>query len=280
MRDIKIGFSMHPRWVTGTGLGNFIAPLRCAGLSALEFELDDHLDLWAEFGPLMEEAAGIGMELSFHAPYRPPHSLEGFSGQRRGEIVLDYRPLLDIAADWARRAGGPKTVVIHAAAAQSPAGRDALFADTVAFLEWALETYPNLLFALENNHPATRNQIKVGVEREDVLKIITELHHPQLRVCWDMGHDYLNGSGKKPEPAWLSQVVHVHLHDVDTAGTDHYPLVYGNVPYQAWLQAIKQVWMKGIVVLELKGHQLKDWQPERIPMALADSIRAIAMELE
>ncbi len=280
MGDVKIGFSMHPRWVTGIGLDAFIAPLRSAGLSALEFELDDHLDMWAEFGPLMEEAAGMGLDLSFHAPYRPPHSLAGFSGQRRGEIGQDYRPLLDVAADWARRAGGPKTVVVHAATVQVPAERETLVADTVAFLEWALETYPDLLFALENNHPAAKNQVKVGVERQEVLGIVGAVNQPRLRVCWDMGHDYLRGAASRPEAAWLSRVVHVHLHDVDTTGADHYPLVFGNVPYRPWLRALKLARMKGIVVLELKGDQLKGWGLERIRAALVDSVRAIAKELE
>jgi sugar phosphate isomerase/epimerase len=95
-----------------------------------------------------------------------------------------------------------------------------------------------------------------------------------------MGHDFLRGSAEDPEPAWLSQVIHVHLHDVDGAGLDHYPLVYGRVPFRPWLQALKQAKMKGIVVLELKGEQLMGWGLERIQVALADSVRAVAKELE
>jgi len=280
VNDIKIGFSMHPRWVNRTGLRTFIEPLRSAGLSVLEFELDDHLDLWNEFESLMEEAVSLGLELSFHAPYRLPHSLVGFSGERRNVIERDYRPLLDIAGKWARRSGSWRTVVVHAARAKAPADRDALIADTRAFLRWALVAYPDLQFALENNHPARQDEVKVGVEREDVLQITASIQDPRLTVCWDFGHDYLRDAEEEPTLAWLSEVTHVHLHDVDEAGLDHYPLVYKNVPYQRWLRALKQEHMKGIAVLELKGERLMNWSPEQIPEILTNSIMAIACELE
>jgi sugar phosphate isomerase/epimerase len=278
--DIQVGFSMHPRWASGKELTGFLSPLRSVGLSVLEFELDENLDMWQVFASLMDEVRSLGMQLSFHAPYRSPYSLAGFAGLHRQEIERNHRPMLDIAAGWAHRDGDMKTVVIHAATAQKPADPDLLTADTLSFLAWALETYPDLVFALENNHPAVSSQVKVGVGRQDVLKIVHTLHHPRLRVCWDMGHDYLHGSPVEPEPEWLAQVVHVHLHDVNKIGVDHYPLVYGKVPYHSWLQALKGAGMKGTVILELKGHQLKDWQPDRIQTALVDSIRAITEEVQ
>ncbi len=278
--NIQVGFSMHPRWASGAELSAFLSPLQAAGLSALEFELDENLDMWQAFAPLMVGVMQLGMQLSFHAPYRSPYSLAGFAGPRRVDIEQKHRPMLDIAAGWAERDGEMKTVVLHAATAQKPADPDLLIMDTLSFLSWALETYPGLLFALENNHPVTGSQVKVGVARQEVLNLVAALHHPRLRVCWDMGHDYLHGSPLEPESEWLAQVVHVHLHDVNDIGFDHFPLVYGRVPYQPWLRALKGVGMKGTIILELKGHQLKDWQPDRIQTALVDSIRAIAEEVQ
>jgi len=278
--DIRVGFSMHPRWASGAELAGFLAPLRAAGLSVLEFELDENLDMWDAFTPLMVDVRQLGMQLSFHAPYRSPYSLAGYAGFRSVDIEQKHRPMLDIAAEWAERDGEMKTVVIHAATAQKPADPELLIADTLSFLAWAVETYPGLLLALENNHPAAGNQVKVGVGRQDVLKLIAALHHPRLRVCWDMGHDYLHGSPLEPELEWLKQVVHVHLHDVNEIGVDHFPLVYGRVPYKPWLRALKGAGMKGTIIMELKGHQLKDWQPDRIQTALVDSIRAIAEEVQ
>jgi hypothetical protein len=42
--EIRVGFNIHPRWVQGTTLRTFLAPLRKAGLSVLEFELDNHIN--------------------------------------------------------------------------------------------------------------------------------------------------------------------------------------------------------------------------------------------
>jgi sugar phosphate isomerase/epimerase len=278
--EIRISFSMHPRWVDRGGLKAFIDPMRRAGLSALEFELDDHLDGWFDFTPLMEEAFELGLELSFHAPYRVPHSLVGFSDDRRPLLEQDLRPLLEIAENWALWSGAPLTLVMHAAVSQPPADHTALVADTIAYLHWVLETFPGLHLALENNHPQIRDEIKVGIQREEVLEIANHLSPARMGICWDMGHDYLRHVHNEPSPEWLSRVTHVHLHDVDDDDQDHYPLVLGNVPHQYWLQRLKQVGMKGIVVLELKGERLKDWSMDQIRMALVTSIETIAREVE
>ncbi len=74
-------------------------------------------------------------------------------------------------------------------------------------------------------------------------------------------------------------MAHVHLHDVDQEGQDHYPLVLGNVPYHEWLQGLKQSNMKGTVVLELKGERMKGSSIEQINDALVKSIQRIASEV-
>ncbi len=276
--EIKVGFSMHPRWI-GSGLKGFVEPLRQAGLAAFEFELDDHLDLWPEFAPLMEAAAALGLDLCFHAPYRAPHSLAGFCGERRDSIAAGYQPLLGIAEAWGKRLGSPRTVALHAAAAHLPVERAALVADSRAFLEWALDCFPHLVFALENNTPARPGEMKAGAGRGAVLEVLAPLQDDRLKICWDMGHDYLSGSPAALEPGWLARVAHVHVHDVDEHGVDHYPLVFGRVPHREWLAELKAAGMKGTVVLELKGGQLKGWPPERIDGALAASIAALAEEV-
>lgn len=277
--EIRISFSMHPRWVDHGGLKAFIDPLRRAGLSALEFELDDRLDCWSDSPPLMEAAVEQGLELSFHAPYRASHSLVGFAGDRRPALEQEYRPLLEIAESWARRTGEPRTLVVHAAVSQPPADPASLVADTIAYLHWVAETFPNLHLALENNHPPIRKEIKVGIQRADILHIANCLPPARLGICWDMGHDYLRHQQDEPSPEWLSRVMHVHLHDVDHADQDHYPLVLGNVPHLSWLQGLKQAGMKGIVVLELKGERLKDWSMDQIKTALVGSVETIAREI-
>ncbi len=277
--EMRIGFSMHPRWVGKRGLESFVTPLRRAGLAAFEFELDDHLDLWPEFEPLMEEAVNQGIDLCFHAAYRAPHSLVGFCAGKRQAIVDGYRPLLSIAERWGQRLGSPRPVVVHAAAARLPADRSSLVADTRAFLEWALERFPHLIFTLENNTPSSPGEIKVGDGRRAVLDVLTPLHDERVKICWDMGHDYLSHNPAQPEAEWLGRVAHVHVHDVDEHSVDHYPLVFGRVPHRDWLALLKAAHMHGTVVLELKGGQLKGWPLERIDGVLVESIAALAEEV-
>jgi sugar phosphate isomerase/epimerase len=278
--DIRVGFSMHPRWVDHGDLESFVTPLRSAGLSALEFELDDHLDLWTDFAPLMEAAFRSGLELCFHAPYRPPRSLVGFAAERRSTIAREYRPMLDIAEEWTQRRGEASTVVVHAARARLPVDPRSLLADTEVFLHWLLRTYPGLCFALENDHPPEGDEVKIGVEREAILAMLASVQNAHLGACWDMGHDVLrNKTEEEPTPAWLSKVAHVHVHDVDNAGKDHYPLVFGNVPCVRWLRLLRKAKMKGIAVLELQGGRLMNWPIEKITAALTDSVASIAREV-
>ncbi|MEN6435060.1 MAG: TIM barrel protein [Anaerolineaceae bacterium] len=278
--DIRVGFNIHPRWVQGTTLRAFLSPLKKAGLSVLEFELDNHLTQWEEFEPLMEATVDEGLDISFHAAYRAPHTLVGYASEKQEEIKQDYRPLLQIAEQWAVRLGNPHTVVFHAATAPAPHERAPLIADTVAFLQWVCNEFPHLRIALENNSPDAKNTIKLGIAHEDVLSLVRQIDHPHVGVCWDMGHDAQGNPQVEIEPEWLENVIHVHVHDVDGDGLDHYPLIFGKVPYHDWLTQLKQIGMKGVAVLELKGERMKGWSVERITSVLTQSFSAIAREVK
>ncbi len=273
---IRIGFSMHPNWLVTGGLDDFLAPLRAAGLAALEFELDDHLSAWPTFPLLMEEAYQAGMALSFHAPYRAPHSLAGFAGERRCAIQSTLAPLLAVAENWAQRSPACLTVVVHAAVGAQGTDPSALREDTLSFIHWTYETFPDLQLALENTPPAAANQVKVGTSKEEVLSLIREANEPRLGACWDMGHDMLLPPPDEPSPEWLARVIHAHVHDIDSNGADHHPLVFGAVPFQRWLAAWKAAGGQGLAVLELKGQHLQGWGAQRISRVLASSVAQLA----
>jgi len=260
---------MHPRWAFGEALPGFLEPLRTAGLQALEFELWDGDPDWPRFLPLMEECQRLGLEPCFHAPYRGSYNIVGFTRERREEIQAAFAPLLDVAARFA-----PAPVVIHGAWSETRP-RETLYTDTVVFLEWMLDHYPALVLALENLVP-NPHRVKVGATRAEILRIVEEVGDHRLGLCWDMGHDVLAGRLSLPEDAFLRHVVHVHLHDIDENGTDHYPLLYGRVPYRAWLPALVQAGFGGIVTLEIKGGQLAHLKLEQTMQALTASIAEIA----
>jgi sugar phosphate isomerase/epimerase len=265
---------MHPLWAATSGLPGFIGPLAEAGLQSVEFELHPGKSHWSEFQPLMAGCARLGLRLCFHAPYSSPYSLQGFCGERRDEIVGQYSSLLAIAEEWSQKPGGLATVVIHPAKGQSTS-RAALYEDSRSFLEWVLEGFAGLLVAVENMGPTTTGVIKIGDTREEVLQLVTAIESPRLGICWDLGHDILHGRSQPPEPAWLARLVHLHVHDLDENGLDHYPLVFGRVPAREWLGLAAQAGMQGIATLELKGGQLAKWTPSQLNEALAGSLKSI-----
>ena len=272
MNQTEVGFSMHPRWAFGGALVDFLEPLHAAGLRALEFELWDRDADWPRFVPLMEDCRRLGFRLCFHAPYRGSYNVAGFSGDRRDELVAAYAPMLDVAARFA-----PAPLVIHGAHSDTRS-HDALYSDTVAFLEWVVDRYPMLMPALENLGP-NPHLVKIGVTRDEVLRIVGQIGHHRLGICWDMGHQVLAGDLIVPGVEWLRRVSHVHVHDVGENGKDHYPLLYGRVPYAAWLPALVQAGFTGVATLEIKGGQLTHLALEQIMQVLASSVAQVAQFL-
>jgi sugar phosphate isomerase/epimerase len=207
----------------------------------------------------------LGFSLCFHAPYRLPYTVAGFAAQERAEIEAAYAPMLDIAARF-----GPATVVVHGARSETRCHEE-VYADTIAFLRWAVEQYPSLTFALENLNPDP-SLAKVGVDRAEVLRVVQEINVPNLGICWDMGHDVRAGRLDLPATAWLRGVCHVHVHDIDGQNVDHYPLIYGRVPYRVWLPALVETGFEGITTLEIEGRRLMSLEGAQITEMLRDSI--------
>lgn len=265
---IHVGFSMHPRWANADHAAEFLKPLRDAGLSAVEFELDSNDACWPEFPALIETCRDLGLTLCFHAPHRPPRTIAGFAGGAREEIIRSLSPMYDVAARYA-----PALIVVHGAkdASRSHA---LLYADTKAFLEWILDTYENLTIALENLNPDPHAN-KVGCNRAEVGRIVQEVHHPRLGICWDVGHDVNGGARRLPSVVWLQMVRHVHIHDLDDRGLDHYPLIYGKVVAERWLPPLVRAGFTGIVTLEVNGARCASLWPDRIESALVGSVRSI-----
>lgn len=274
----RISFNLYPRWMYALPLEEFLAPLRQAGLTAIEFELDANQQDWLATHPLISECASLGLELCFHAPFRPPYTLAGFRGAGLDAIRKAYSAMFAFASARAIHNPSSTHVVIHGAHGNGIPPVD-LYKDTVDFLTWAVNTFPALTFTLENLSPPLNGEVKIGQSREEVLAILSQIGHPRLKACWDFGHDTLNNRLDPPSPEWLEQVVHVHAHNVHPDGRDHYPLDEGCVPHREWLAALAGSGFHGIITLEIKGQQLAGWEFDRVHRVLTSSIRSIAEEI-
>jgi sugar phosphate isomerase/epimerase len=248
---IELGFALHPKWVEQLGRENFLAPLKANGMRVLEFTLHPEGDEWAPMRALAEQCVRAGYRCHFHAPYKDPFNAEGFASTRRDELMNLYAPPFDFVEQMAQVSGDVPTVVIHGAHGTSSLAQ--LTQDTREFLVWTLARVPHARIVLENLPPKP-GYVRVGEQPEQVVALVRAIAHPRLNICWDFGHTVLQNLGLPPAD-FLRATRHVHIHDLNDAREDHFPLIYGNVPWQDDLRALMQVGFDGAVVMEINGYR-------------------------
>jgi sugar phosphate isomerase/epimerase len=267
---MEFGFGLHPKWLASGTREEFLAPLKAAGMSVLEFTLHPNTVEWAEMQALAEECVDAGYHCHFHAPYQAPFNLAGFATTQRDAIKEMFAPALAIAEQLAAQQGFASALIVHGAHAET--SRAELRRDTESFLEWVLTEMPHLrpmLEILNHKPPFTRT----GESRDEVLDIVRGMNQPRLGICWDLGHDHLLGYAELPNDEFLRAVRHVHIHDINAAHEDHFPLIYGNVPWQDDLRALGRVGFSGAVVMEINGYRAQ--RVERLHARMAESFAAM-----
>jgi sugar phosphate isomerase/epimerase len=244
-----LGLNMHPNWLVGRSAEDFLFPLREVGLNVLEFALNPSSPDWSEMRSLIEACHRLGFRITFHAPFKAPYNPAGFSGAKRDEVERLYRPALAYAARIAAEAGSTP-LVVHGAKGHGP--REELRRDTRAFLAWIGEEFANLRPCIELLVREEKAN-KIGDNKAELVEIVSSLDSPRIGICWDLGHDARNGSVAAP-PGFIASVRHVHLHDIAPDGTDHSPLIFGNVPYEEYLRQLIRTGYEGAAILEVNGY--------------------------
>ncbi len=269
--SMQLGFGLHPKWIEGTTRETFLALLKAAGMSVLEFTLHPGAEEWQAMRALAEECVQAGYHCHFHAPYQMPFTLAGFSTTQRDTIERMYAPALELVERLAGEQRFDPALVIHGATADAP--REALRRDTEEFLAWVLAETRHARLMLEilpHKPPLTR----IGASRDELLGVVRKMDEPRLGICWDLGHDYLIGYAELPCDEFLHAVRHVHIHDVNAAHEDHFPLIFGNVPWQTDLRALSNVGFNGAVILEINGYRAASI--DRLHERLAESFAAMS----
>jgi sugar phosphate isomerase/epimerase len=266
---IELGFALHPKWVEREGREKFLAPLRSAGMSVLEFTLHPEGDEWEATRALVEECVAAGYRCHFHAPYQGVFNAEGFSAAHREQVIARYSTPLDFAERMAERGGYTPALVIHGAHGVGTLA--SLSEDTQQFLLWVLERTRHVRVMLENLPPKT-GFVRVGETYAQVVALVRAIDHPRLHICWDFGHSVLQNLGL-PGDDFLRAVRHVHIHDINAAREDHFPLMFGNVPWQEDLRALLRVGFTGAVVMEINGYRTQS--VARLPERLVESFVAM-----
>ncbi|MBI5877304.1 MAG: sugar phosphate isomerase/epimerase [Chloroflexi bacterium] len=267
---MDLGFALHPKWLGDGRLADFLSPLEKAGMTVLEFTLHPTWDEWPELKALATECTRAGYRCHFHAPYKDPYNADGFNGTRRTEIEQLYAPAIELIERLALDGGYVPSLVIHGAHAPGSGAdvRARLRADTTAFLVWMLAQTSQARLMLENLPPKP-GFTRTGESRAEVRAVVRDIDAARLNICWDFGHDVLLGYNSPPDDAFLSAVRHAHVHDIDAAGEDHFPLVYGNVPWADDLRALRRAGFDGAVVMEINGYRAQ--RVERLHERMAES---------
>lgn len=95
--------------------------------------------------------------------------------------------------------------------------------------------------------------------RQTALEMCDAVADERVCLAWDLAHDWLAGpwSGDAswttiPSERFLRRVGYVRLHDAADDGTDHLPLVVGNVPYTTQLRTLLRLGFDGPVCLAIR----------------------------
>ncbi len=226
---IDLGFGFHPKWVGEGTIAGFLAPLEAAGLTVLEFTLHPEGDEWPPMRALAEACVPLGLPLPLPRTLPGAFQPRSLRGRGAGGAAGTLCPALALAERLADEGGFSPALVIHGAHARRPLTE--LADDTYAFLDWVLRQTRRCRPMLELLPPKP-GFIRLGETHDQVAEMVARVGEPRLGICWDLGHDVLQGYTALPPADFLAGVRHVHIHDINDAREDHFPLIYGNVPWE------------------------------------------------
>jgi sugar phosphate isomerase/epimerase len=253
---LDLGFSQSEIYRLLYGGRLVLSRLRELGLEAVETPIGPETDGQA----LMAQAAACheaGLRVSLH-PYTEgtAYNPACLSDEQDNPCRELHEHFFELAAEVARLQESPTVVNIHSAAASLKRSRSGLVDQSVRFFEWAR--------AMCRGHvPEVRPvaELQIRPNQDEPIQRIGDVYDELLEVversdcgaCWDFGHAVMNARRfdvpLDPPQILLARFVHVHCHDVDR--DDHQPLVFGNVPWRRFLNALGGARFDGTVILEV-----------------------------
>jgi sugar phosphate isomerase/epimerase len=232
-----------------------LAYLRQLGLEAVETPISPS----TPDGALTEhvcQCAEAGLRVSLH-PYTEgtPHNPAFFSLTEGNLCRRAHERFFALAAETAQIQGDTTIINLHSAAAVENTRED-LLDRSIEFFRWSREW-------CENHAPGARVVAELqiapitgaAVRRigDSYSELMSVLRRVEVDACWDFGHAFMNtrrfGQPLDPPNEFLPRVAHVHCHDVDDE--DHQPLIFGNVPWDRFLEMLVDHGFDETVILEV-----------------------------
>ncbi len=156
---------------------------------------------------------------SFHSIHGCPHDLGETDARLRSQAVSRHKAVIAAASEL-----NSYSVVFHIADTFSRQSCSAACSSIQALLPWA-QTH-GVVMALEN--------MKVpyyGSRPEEITFFMNEFDHPNLRICFDVGHANISGGIFPVMDEFKNSIAAVHVHDNHGEADEHLPLGLGNIPW-------------------------------------------------
>lgn len=271
---IDIGFSENEDYRLLYGDRDILPYLRSLGVEAVETPVGLDTDEQA-LQEHIRTCIEAGLLVSLHpytelTPSNPAH----FSPTEDNPCLRLHRRFLEIAGETAALQQTETMVNIHSAAAPLDIPRRDLVDQSVRFFRWARKW-------CEANAPQVQPvaELQIRPNPDEPVQRIGDFYaelnevvqRSQVGACWDLGHAVMNANRFDlplyPPDDWLPRVTHIHCHDVGPE--DHQPLIFGNVPWEQFLQSLLPHGFEGTVILELTPDRFLPYE------GLADLQRSI-----
>lgn len=249
----KLGTSINEtKW--GFTPDQALAAIRRAGFASFFIGYECGPDMESRMAQYAEGAArqGIWFEC-IHAPFGKPGCNSLWLPGEDGDVMRDH---LIESVQACERFGVPIAVVHLSSGDAAPCVTDIGHARFDAVINEAVKRNVTLAF---------ENQRKIGN-----LAFILELYDdvPQVRFCWDLGHEACFTPGREYMPLFGKKLVYTHIHDNDCVynGDLHLIPFDGKIDYTRRMDLLRQYNYQGTLTLEIapkKSGRYDDLTPDQ-----------------
>ena len=219
----SIGFTFDEKILKSKTLSNFFEQLPKV-FEHIEFASDDEILNKS----LYKEAAQKTDQSHFHIPYFLGHKQFDFA-YRQYNDYHDFFKLYEYLRPYSQN---KPFIVIHGSSENNPqTANESNKRGLDYLLNFMVKKNMDGILCLENltSNKASSNHI------DKVFNLVQTFNHPQLKICYDLAHDYYNHPNYRfPSKDILDAIVYYHVHGMHTQ--KHQDLTY--LPRHI-LQAIK-----------------------------------------
>lgn len=207
-----LGITFEEKILQKISIENYLALLHEYHIDFLEFA-PNFIDYDLEFyESINEKLKAYNFSINFHLPNFVDENLDvsNFNKKNSKEFILYFEKLNEAFC----LKNLSSTIVFHGAK-YGEISKDRAITKTLSFINFMLEYFErkNYDLSLSIETLNKNNEKIIGDSREDLLEIIDTIHHDQLKICWDITHDYLNTDKiDLPKRFFLDSINHCHVH--------------------------------------------------------------------